>query len=40
MVEENIIPGQVRKQRDDLNKGRMHITPQGIIENDNDKQSK
>ncbi len=34
MVEENTIPGQVRKQREELNKGRTHITPQGIIEND------
>ncbi len=36
MVEENTIPGQVRKQREELNKGRTHITPQGIIENDDE----
>ena len=36
MVEENTIPGQVRKQREELNKGRMHITPQGIIGNDDE----
>jgi conjugal transfer ATP-binding protein TraC len=34
MVDENTIPGQVRKQREELNKGRKHITPQGIVEND------
>ncbi len=34
MIDENTIPGQVKKQREDLNKGRMHITPQGIVDND------
>ncbi len=34
MIDENTVPGQIRKQREDLNKGRTHITPQGIIEND------
>lgn len=35
MIEENTVPGQVRKQREELNKGRSHITPQGIIDDDN-----
>lgn len=34
MIDENTVPGQIRKQREDMNKGRTHITPQGIIEND------
>jgi len=38
MIDENTVPGQVRKQRDDMNRGRMHITPQGVIgEEDNDR---
>lgn len=37
MIDENTIPGQIRKQREELNKGRTHITPQGIIGDDNDK---
>jgi len=36
MINENTIPGQVVKQREDLQKGRMHITPQGIIDNQTD----
>ncbi len=38
MIDENTVPGQVRKQREELNKGRSHITPQGIIENDDNQQ--
>lgn len=34
MIDENTIPGQVVKQREDIQKGRMHITPQGIIDNE------
>ena len=34
MIEENTVPGQVIRQREELNKGRSHITPQGIIEDD------
>ena len=36
MINENTIPGQIRKQREELNKGRSHITPQGIIENNDE----
>lgn len=36
MINENTVPGQIRKQREELNKGRSHITPQGIIENDDE----
>jgi len=35
MIEENTVPGQIIKQREELNKGRSHITPQGIIDDDN-----
>ena len=35
IIEENTVPGQIRKQREELNSGRSHITPQGIIDNDN-----
>jgi conjugal transfer ATP-binding protein TraC len=34
MIDENTIPGQIRKQREDLQRGKMHITPQGIVDND------
>jgi len=36
MINENTVPGQIRKQREELNKGRSHITPQGIIDNDDE----
>ncbi len=34
MIDENTIPGLVKKQREEIQKGRMHITPQGIIDNE------
>lgn len=34
IIEENTVPGQIKKQREELNKGRTHITPQGMIGND------
>ena len=33
VIEESTIPGQVVKNRRDLQKGRQHITPQGLVDN-------
>lgn len=33
-IDENTVPGKVRKERDELQKGRLHITPQGFIGDD------
>lgn len=33
-IEENTVTGQIIKQREELNQGRVHITPQGIIGDD------
>ena len=32
MVDENTIPGQVVKNREDMQKGRQHMTPQGMVD--------
>jgi type IV secretory pathway VirB4 component len=37
-MDEQTIPGQIRKQREDLQKGKTHITPQGLIDNQDDGQ--
>lgn len=34
MIDENTVPGRVRKEREELQRGRAHITPQGVIGDD------
>ena len=38
LIEENTVPGRIRKEREDIQEGRAHITPQGIIGDDNEQQ--
>jgi len=38
LVEENTLTGQVSKERRDIQEGKLHITPQGIIGDENDEQ--
>jgi hypothetical protein len=33
-INENTVPGQIRKEREEIQKGKMHITPQGIVGDD------
>ena len=40
IIEEGTIPGQVIKEREEIQKGRTHITPQGIIGDDDGQQPK
>lgn len=35
-MDEQTIPGMVRKSREDIQRGKSHITPQGLIDNDDD----
>ena len=34
MIDENTVPGRVVKEREEIQKGRTHITPQGVIGDD------
>ncbi len=36
IIDENTVPGQIKKERAEIQKGREHITPQGIIGNEQD----
>jgi len=40
LIEENTVPGQVMKERKEIQKGKMHITPQGVISDENEEQPK
>lgn len=40
LIEENTVPGQVMKERKEMQKGKLHITPQGIISDENEEQPK
>ena len=40
IIDENTVPGKIVKERKDLQKGVKHITPQGIIGDDNEQQPK
>jgi type IV secretory pathway VirB4 component len=40
LIEENTVPGQVMKERKEIQKGKMHITPQGVISDENEQQPK
>lgn len=40
LIEENTVPGKVSKDRRELQKGRAHITPQGVIGDENEQQPK
>jgi len=40
IIDENTVPGQIKKEREEIQKGRTHITPQGIIGDDNEEQPK
>ena len=40
IIEENTVPGQIVKERRDIQKGVKHITPQGIIGDENEEQPK
>ena len=40
VIDENTVPGIIKKERDELNKGRSHITPQGLVGDDNEQQPK
>ncbi len=40
LIEENTVPGKISKERRDLQKGREHITPQGLIGDENEQQPK
>lgn len=34
MIDENTVPGIIKKEREELQKGKIHITPQGVIGDD------
>ncbi len=36
IIDDNTVPGQIKKERAEIQKGREHITPQGIIGNEQD----
>ncbi len=38
IIDENTVPGQIINERKEIQKGREHITPQGIIGNDDEQQ--
>lgn len=40
LIEENTVPGQVIKERKEMQKGKLHITPQGVISDENEEQPK
>ncbi len=40
LIEENTVPGQVMKERKEIQKGKMHITPQGVVSDENEQQPK
>lgn len=40
LIEENTVPGQVMKERKEIQKGKMHITPQGVVSDENEEQPK
>lgn len=40
IIEEGTIPGRIKKEREELQKGRSHITPQGLIGDNNNEQPK
>jgi len=40
LIEENTVPGQVIKERKEIQKGKLHITPQGVISDENEEQPK
>ena len=40
IIDENTVPGQIKKEREEIQKGRTHITPQGLIGDDNEEQPK
>ncbi len=40
LIQENTVPGQVVKERQDIQRGRAHITPQGMIGDENEQQPK
>lgn len=40
IINENTVPGQIISERQELQKGRQHITPQGMIGNDDEQQPK
>lgn len=33
-IDENTVPGQIRKEREEIQRGKIHITPQGIVGDD------
>ena len=38
LIEENTIPGQIIKERKEIQKDKLHITPQGVITDENEQQ--
>ena len=40
IIDENTIPGKVIQERADIQKGKSHITPQGVIGDENEEQPK
>lgn len=38
LIQENTVPGKVQKEREDLQRGKAHITPQGLIGDENEEQ--
>ena len=40
LIEENTVPGKVLKERKDIQKGNLHITPQGVVNNEDEQQPK
>lgn len=40
LISENTLPGRIRKEREDIQRGVSHITPQGLIKDDSEEQPK